>query len=129
MNVSEQELQNAVRETLAEVLAIDPDDAKPSARFFADLGGESIDLLDASFRFEKRFGVKIQFDNILVPEAIKTDGDGRLTRESAAAVHKRLPSLDVEKVRIGNEFQTIQELLTVGVITDFVREKVSVGNV
>jgi acyl carrier protein len=123
MTVTETELQEGVRSILADVLSVEPEEVIPSARFFADLGGESIDLLDASFRCEKRFGIKVQFDKMFSPGDIQSDEQGRLSPESAAEVSRRFPSLDLQQVRIGKGFEGIQQFLTVGVITDFVRER------
>ena len=125
MNVPEQELNAGVRDILAEVLSIDPGEVKPSARFFADLGGESIDLLDASFRFEKRFGIKVQFDKIFAPGEVVPDEEGRLSPQFAASLSKRFPSMDLQQVRIGKGFDGVQQLLTVAVITDFIRERLA----
>jgi acyl carrier protein len=124
MPVTEKQVQDGVREMLAEVLAIDVEEIGPTSRFFADLGGESIDLLDLSFRCEKRFGIKVQFDKMFLPGEIQGDAEGRLLPEQAAAVRARFPSLDVDKIRVNAGIEGLQEILTAGVITDFVRQKV-----
>jgi acyl carrier protein len=125
MRISEQELQDGIREILAEVLAVDASEVQNSSRFFADLGGESIDLLDTAFRCDKRFGVKVQFDKMFAPGEIQADTQGQLAPESAAGVRAKFPSLDIAKVRVNAGIEGLQELLTVGVITDFVRQKLT----
>ena len=77
-----------------EVLAVDPDEVIPSARFEADLGGESIDLLDFAFRCEKRFGIRLNLQKLIEGDDLKTDPSGRLTPDSVAALKRRLPFLD-----------------------------------
>ena len=39
-----------IRPIVAEVLGLEPEEVTPAARFFDDLGGESIDILELSFR-------------------------------------------------------------------------------
>lgn len=47
-----------------EALRVPPARVMSSARLFADLGAESIDLLDIRFRMEQAFGFKIEHDAI-----------------------------------------------------------------
>lgn len=49
---------------LVEALRVPPARITPAARLFADLGAESIDLLDIRFRMEQAFGLKIESDAI-----------------------------------------------------------------
>jgi len=115
-----QEVEGVVREQIVQVLSVEPEEVTPSARFFADLGGESIDLLDLSFRLEKKLGTKIQFDRMFSAEELPRDEQGRLTPEAAAAVHAKYPSLKVEHLKDRPVVAVIQEVLTVGLIADFV---------
>ena len=46
------------REILVDTLGVDPDEVIPEASLIYDLGAESIDFLDISFRIEKAFGIK-----------------------------------------------------------------------
>lgn len=49
---------------LVEALRVPAARITPAARLFADLGAESIDLLDIRFRMEQAFGLKIESDAI-----------------------------------------------------------------
>jgi acyl carrier protein len=44
---------------IAEALGLEPDACPPQARLTSDLGAESIDLVDLTFRIEKTFGIQI----------------------------------------------------------------------
>jgi len=70
-----------VQSIVAEVLACEPEEATPHARFFNDLGGESIDFLDLTFRCEKHFRVKLGMEKMLDAEYAATDEAGVLTPE------------------------------------------------
>ena len=46
------------KEIVMEVLDVDSDEVEPDSSLIDDLGAESIDFLDLSFKIEKEFGVK-----------------------------------------------------------------------
>ena len=48
-----------VREIIADVLVIEPEEVSKDSRLIADLGAESIDFLDLVFQLEKEFSIKI----------------------------------------------------------------------
>jgi len=56
---SKEEVYDTVREALIAVLGVGPDEIIPEAKIISDLGAESIDFLDLSFRIEQIFGVKL----------------------------------------------------------------------
>ncbi len=121
----------AVRDMVAEVLSVDIEEVTRSARFFADLGGESIDLLDLAFRIEKRLGVKVQLNNASPVGDIKTDADGNLTAEAIADIRARFPLLDGAELKVGEKPPQIQDVLTIGAIADYVghlREQAAVAS-
>jgi acyl carrier protein len=62
--LTEQEIFEQVREILIDTLGVEPEEVTPEANFFYDLGGESIDVLDLSFRCEKQFGVRLRFQDL-----------------------------------------------------------------
>src|SRR5215831_14310328 len=54
------EIFETVKDILINVLCTDPEKVTPEALLREDLGAESIDFLDLTFRIEQRFGLKIQ---------------------------------------------------------------------
>ena len=115
------EIEDSVREIVAETLAVGPDEVVPSARFFEDLGGESIDLLDLSFRCEKQFGVKIPFADLGRLDEFPTDSDGKLTADALAHLETKYPFLDYARLREDPHLSRLTEMLTVENITRFVQ--------
>jgi len=53
------ELEYAVREEIAHALELPVEDVALTSRLAADLGAESIDLIDLTFRLESRFNVQL----------------------------------------------------------------------
>ena len=53
------EIYARVTKVLVQALGVEEDDIKPSATLLRDLGVESIDFLDITFRLEHEFGIKI----------------------------------------------------------------------
>jgi acyl carrier protein len=108
-----------VRQMIAEVLALDLEEVTAAALFFDDLGGESIDLLELSFRFERHLGVRVRF-NDFTANIIELDDEGRLTPSSLALLKARFPFLKLE----GFDTRPLArktDLLTVEAIAGFVQ--------
>ena len=61
-----------VRDIVAEQLGVDPATIKPEASFIADLGADSLDVVELVMAFEENFDVEIPDD---AAEKIVTVGD------------------------------------------------------
>jgi acyl carrier protein len=109
-----------IRPIVADVLAVEPQEVTPEARFFEDLGGESIDLLDVSFRFEKHFGARMPIQQIATSEDIVTDESGRLTDEALAMLKAKYPFLDYSRLEANPMKSRISELFTISALAGFV---------
>ncbi len=60
MAISDREtIFQKTREIVMEVLDLDAEDVSPESKLIDDLGAESIDFLDLSFKIEKEFGIKL----------------------------------------------------------------------
>src|SRR5512139_299785 len=101
--MTEPEILERLKPLLLEVLSVAPEKIQPGSALVADLGAESIDLLDLSFRIEETFSVTIE-SNEIEREATKRlpggvyEKDGRLTGEALAEIRQSLPELDASKV-------------------------------
>ena len=54
-----QEIFEKVRDIVADLLDIDPETVKPESKFQADLGADSLDLVELIMEFEEQFGGEI----------------------------------------------------------------------
>ncbi|HUU21676.1 MAG TPA: acyl carrier protein [Phycisphaerae bacterium] len=128
MPMSEGEVFEKVKETLVEALGVDDDEVTPEAKISADLGAESIDYLDITFRLEKAFAIKIPRGE-LVPEQLLSDPtyvrSGRLTAEGLEELKKRMTHADLTEFEKDPEVGKIMDLFTVQTIVNYVMGKVA----
>ena len=59
MSVEAEAVERAVREMVAEALALDLAEVKLESNLMDELGAESLDFLDIVFRLENHFGIEI----------------------------------------------------------------------
>ena len=97
--------------------------ACPATRWHGDLGGESIDILELAFQCEKRYKIKVPINQIIDPDDFGPGG--RLKPEAIAQLRQQFPSAGLEAVLGSDQKVSIQDLLTVGVLTDFVKQRVA----
>ena len=89
-----------------------------------DLGGESIDFLDLSFRCEKLYGVRVEFQQAVPPDKVPADANGMITAEGIAFLKSRFPFLDLTEFAKNPQVSRVLELLTVEVIAQFLFETI-----
>jgi acyl carrier protein len=88
-----EQVLSAVRSVLVDCLGVEEDEVTPDANFFHDLGGESIDVLDAGFRLEQRYGVRLAFQQLMSADQWTFDARGRLTPDALRGFSERYPFL------------------------------------
>jgi acyl carrier protein len=120
-------LFDELREILAETMGADPDEIVPEARFFDDLGGESIDVLDLNFRCEKRYGVPVRFQDLFDAGAWQPAPDGGVAAEDLRRMRERFPFLDTAAMQSARTPGDLKSLFTVGVIVETVRGAINSG--
>ena len=59
-----EEIFQAVRSSVAESLALDPDKIRMDSRLVDQLGADSLDFLDFIFSLEKKFGIKLSREGL-----------------------------------------------------------------
>lgn len=107
---------------LVETLGVDEDEIEPSARFFHDLSGESIDLLDLSFHCQKTFGTDPRFQNLTTANFLETDDSNRLTPASLAGLQEAYPFIEIEAMRADPSIEQLKKQLTVDVLVSIVEQ-------
>jgi acyl carrier protein len=113
----------AIQHILADCLGVEIEEAVPEASFFDDLGGESIDVLDLSFRCEKQFGIKPPFQQMTSADASYVDESGRFTPTARARLQSRFPWLDGNRLAA----TTPRGLFTVEFIARVVEQSITDG--
>ena len=103
---------------LSESLAQELDAVTPAATFFNDLEGESIDLIDVTFRCERRFGCRIQLQSLM--SGLQLDSNGRLSATSVQDLNSKIPQINwFDRVALMSTDDP-RDLLTVDLITELV---------
>ena len=118
---TDSELKSKLHAIIMDILAVDEDELRPSATFMGDLGGESIDLLELSFRCEKEFGTKIEFQKMFPVEELGVNERNELMPETLERIKHRLPFLDVSRIGENPHIERLFDLLTVDAIFCFLR--------
>lgn len=117
-------IAEVVREQIRDVLCVEPDAATPDARWFEDLDGESIDLLELAFRLQKLYGKPIEIGRQLSGE-IDTDTRGIVSDAFREKLRAQFPFLPLDRLPAAATAEDLKQLLTVDVITRFVEMQVN----
>ncbi len=126
MALTRDEIFQKVQGVLVDALGVDEEDVKPDAIIKDDLGAESIDFLDISFRLEKAFNIKIPAGEMM-PENLASDPNlvqnGKLTPAGLEELKKRMPHSDFTEFEKDPEVEKMSKLFTVNTIVNFVEGK------
>lgn len=114
-----------VQTILVDALGVEEEDVTPDATLFAELGAESIDLLDIVFRLERGFTIKIPRGE-LFPEPVNdpelVEGS-RLTAQGLQAIRQQMPYTDLSVLEADPRVDRLFELYTVETLVRYVRGK------
>ena len=123
-----EEIFDKVKEVLEYALGADPEEITMNATLIGDLGAESIDFLDISFKLEQEFDIKID-QGELFPENLMSDDslvqDGKLTDKAMEILAERLPHVDFSKLENNRQVDQLSEVFTVESLVDFIERKLS----
>ena len=126
MAMSQDEILANVRDVLVDALAVDDDEVVNEAKLVEDLGAESIDFLDITFRLEKAFDIKIE-QGEMFPENVLSDAtyvkDGKVTDEGMALLRQRLPYANLDEFDASRSVDEFSNIFTVQTLVDFVTAK------
>ena len=128
--MTENDIFERLKPLLVEVLGVAPERVRPESVLVGDLGAESIDLLDLSFRIEETFKVTIQSNEIEHEASKRLPGgvyekDGGLTDEALAEIRKALPELGRDKLVSGLRKMDLPSLLTVEFFVKLISRKLT----
>ena len=132
MAIAKEEIFHKVQVLLADCLGVDEEEVTPTASLREDLGAESIDFLDITFRLEKAFTTdpanpfKIPRGE-LFPESIDPGlvQDNKLTDAGLEEVHRRLPHADLTELKETRDPNLVQNLFAVQDIVDYLDRKLN----
>ena len=131
MAMTRDEIYSKVQGVLEDALGVDAEEVTPQASLRSDLGAESIDFLDITFRLEKAFTTdptkpfKIPRGD-LFPENLddpKFVQNGKLTDAGLTEVRRRLPHADLATLEQSRDLSLIPDLFAVQDIVDYVERR------
>ena len=120
------EILDTIREILVDALAVDDDEVTPEATLIGDLGAESIDILDITFKLEQEFGFKIA-QGELFPEGVTQDPEyvqeGKVTPKGLEMLKERGPHFDFEALESDPSVENVRKIFTVEALVTFCERK------
>ena len=128
--MTEAEILEQLKPVLLEALGVAPERIRMESVLVTDLGAESIDLLDLSFRIEEKFKITIEA-NELEREAKKRlpggvfEKDSFLTEEALVELRRAAPELNPDRLMKGLRKTDLPSLLTVGFFVHLIARKLA----
>lgn len=128
--MTETKIFEELKPLLVEVLGVPAEKTRLDSVLVSDLGAESIDLLDLSFRIEEKFQVRIEANEIerearkRLPDGVY-EKDGYLTEAALAEIRKSVPELDAGKLVKGLRKMDLPALLTVSFFVRLIARKLA----
>jgi len=120
------EIFDKIQEILVDALAVDDDEVTNEATLIGDLGAESIDILDISFKLEQEFGFKIA-QGELFPEGITQDPDyvedGKVTEKGLGLLKERVPHFNFADLEADPSVENVAKIFTVDALITFCEQK------
>ncbi len=114
---NQEEVELIVRTTIAEVIEVDVEEVELNSSLYADLGVESLDLLDMSYRVEQEFQIVLpRIDPLYIASGFweKEDlmKDGLITDLGISLLRKSMPELDPNLLKPGLKVYEVHRLFT-----------------
>ena len=120
------DIEQAVKEAVAEALALEDDEVTSDATITADLGAESIDLLDVLFRIDRTTGVKLEAADLAeyiqggIPDEEFGDDDGHVSAVGIAHLKAVMPQIDAASLAGTLDAERVIDLFTVANLVELV---------
>jgi len=116
------EITQKVIKVVSDAMALEPDNISKDSRLVADLGAESIDFLDITFRLEREFGVKLKAEEIFPVNIFDNDSyvtDGIVTEAGIAKLKKAIPFANFTTWEKNPLHTLVVDIFTVGSIINY----------
>jgi acyl carrier protein len=127
MAISHDEVYKKVQGVLVDALGVDEEEVTPDAVIKDDLGAESIDFLDISFRLEKAFAIKIGKGEMMpdLSNNAELAQNGKVTPAGIVELKKRMPHSDFTEFEKNPTVDNMSKLFTVKTIVGYVEGKLA----
>lgn len=131
--MTECNVTSRVSKILTQALNADPEDIKPTSKIVADLGAESIDFLDVTFRLEREFGLRIPQgelfpENVFQAEYDACMKDGKMTPYGINKLQNAAPHIalrdEAGRLTFDGTIPGLMDAFTVQSLVNYIHEKV-----
>lgn len=128
--MTDTEILQRLKPLITEIMGVPGERIQWDSVLVKDLGAESIDLLDLSFRIEEVFQVTLEANEIerearkQLPDGVY-EKDGFLTEEALQQIAASAPELDASKLVKGLRKNDLPSLLTVGFFVRLIARKMA----
>ncbi len=126
-----EDIIKSVKSIISQALKVDESKVNLGSSLIKDLGAESIDFLDIVFRLEKTFKIKIPKGE-LFPEKILTDSrfvkNGQVTQEGISELKTKMSNVNWEEFAKNPQVSQLGNLFTVGMIVDYLSDKLQTSH-
>jgi acyl carrier protein len=123
------ETYGKVTSVLVQALTVDEDEITPAATLQADLGAESIDMLDIVFRLEREFDIRVPRGELFPESIFQGDPDfvrdGKVTDGGMIELRARMPYADLQEFDRDRRLSAVPDLFTVDLVTRYVTWKLA----
>jgi len=128
--VTDEQVFEKLLPLIREVTGARPEQITMASGLMADLGAESIDLLDLSFLIEETFNVTIETDQFEREASERIPGgeyerEGVLTAAALEELKRALPEVPPQKLAPGLKKIELPSVLTVGVFVHLIGRKLA----
>ena len=125
------ELIKNVKTIISQALKVDEQNVQLDSSLIKDLGAESIDFLDIVFRLEKTFKIKVPKGE-LFPEKLLTDArfvkESKITPAGIEELQRKIPNAPWGEFLKDPRVANLGDVFTVGMIVDYLSEKLATAN-
>lgn len=126
-----EEITKSVKTIISQALRVDEQKIHAGSSLIKDLGAESIDFLDIVFRLEKTFKIKIPKGE-LFPEKLLTDArfvkNGQITQAGIDELRTKMPNVNWNDFSKNPQVANLGDVFTVGMIVDYLSEKLATAD-
>jgi acyl carrier protein len=121
------EIYARITKVLSQALGVDEHEITPNATLQGDLGAESIDFLDITFRLEREFVIKIPHGELLPALVFQDESeilrDGQMTDDGLATLRSQMPYADWRPLEPDRRLDRIYDLFTVDLLSSYITWK------
>jgi acyl carrier protein len=122
--MTQEEIFSQVKAVIVDSLNVDEEEITLDSKLAADLGAESIDFLDITFRLERQFGFRIPHNELFPTDIFKDVDDcvkdGKVTPKGIDLLKSKIPFVDFSEWEANPQYNTVTDTFTVNTLVKYI---------